>query len=144
MITVNEVKFGLLLDAIKEATRETCTSVWCDNGYSVDAEGNCCQHFCKFYMSFSSNGDIDEDCATDYAMQIESTARMVKNLNAFEFVIALDEDYAPMPSEEKRKVKKILTTLAEIEFEESGDLVEGFLRRALAPTKASAAISASP
>lgn len=135
MITVSEVKFGLLLGAIKEVTMETCTSVWCDKGFSVDEDGNCIKSFCKFYMSFSSNGDIDADCATDYAMQIESTARMVKNLNAFEFVIALDEDYAPMPSKEKWKVKKILTSLAEIEFEESDDLVDGFLRRALAPTK---------
>lgn len=135
MITVSEVKFGLLLEAIKEVTMETCTSVWCDKGFSVDEDGNCIKSFCKFYMSFNSNGDIDADCATDYAMQIESTARMVKNLNAFEFVIAFDEEYTPMPSEEKRKVRKILTTLAEIEFEESGDLVEGFLRRALAPTK---------
>ena len=134
MITVNEVKFGLLLDAIKEATRETCTSVWCDNGYSVDAEGNCCQHFCKFYMSFSSNGDIDEDCATDYAMQIESTARMVKNLNAFGFLIS-KEEYTPIPSEEKRKLRKMLSALAEVEFEEVGDVVYTFLKHALAPTK---------
>lgn len=136
MITVSQVKFGLLLDAINEVEKDTCTTIWCDM-FPIDDNGDLASPFCEFHMSFRSGGDIEpsEERVREYTRQIESAARMVRNLNAYEFSVELENTPVHVDREELKKLRNVLKTIAEMEFDNTGGVVEQFLITSLKPTK---------
>ena len=112
MITTNDVMLGILTSAINDVVRETCTRVWCDRGFGVTDDGDAYHSFCRFNMSFSSHGDIDESLADAYAKEIKETAEMVSALNKAEIIVDLDIPNKPV--ENKNEIRKALTMFLEI------------------------------
>lgn len=116
MITTSAYKIGLLKNAIRSVTDETCTKVWCDDGYTLSEDGDAIHTFCKFRMSFDSSGDIDEDCVGGYINDIKEVAEMVKSLNAKEIIVDLNIEHNPSVAKNHEHTMKCLKALAEIGF----------------------------